>query len=367
MSDQKSAKIKICIVTSSLAKGGAQKSSSTLSIVLDSLGYEVHIVSILDSIDYPYKGTLLNLGVSKKEDDSILGKLKRFHMFFNFIKNNDFDFIIDSRSRPIVFKQFLINKLIYFNQKVIYIVHSFLLSNYLPKNKLVAQILYKSAFKFVAVSEAIKFEMITKYQFDNVVVINNAIIKSPLSSNNKPSLLSQNFILFFGRIEDSVKNLTLLIDSYMRSVLSDKNIKLVLLGEGSDKLKLEDKVKAMDMNKNILFLPYMKNPSQIISKAMFSILTSRFEGFPTMLVESLSLGTPVISVNCQSGPSEIIINTQNGLLVENYNPESIAQAMNRFVIDNDLYEHCKNNAKNSVEKYNIAHISSHWRNIIESV
>ena len=63
MSDQKSAKIKICIVTSSLAKGGAQKSSSTLSIVLDSLGYEVHIVSILDSIDYPYKGTLLNLGV----------------------------------------------------------------------------------------------------------------------------------------------------------------------------------------------------------------------------------------------------------------------------------------------------------------
>ena len=163
MSDQKSAKIKICIVTSSLAKGGAQKSSSTLSIVLDSLGYEVHIVSILDSIDYPYKGTLLNLGVSKKEDDSILGKLKRFHMFFNFIKNNDFDFIIDSRSRPIVFKQFLINKLIYFNQKVIYIVHSFLLSNYLPKNKLVAQSLYKSAFKFVAVSEAIKFEMITKY------------------------------------------------------------------------------------------------------------------------------------------------------------------------------------------------------------
>ena len=81
MSDQKSAKIKICIVTSSLAKGGAQKSSSTLSIVLDSLGYEIYIVSILDYIDYPYKGSLLNLGALKKEDDSFFGKLKFFSKF----------------------------------------------------------------------------------------------------------------------------------------------------------------------------------------------------------------------------------------------------------------------------------------------
>jgi glycosyltransferase involved in cell wall biosynthesis len=250
---------------------------------------------------------------------------------------------------------------------VIYIVHSFLLSNYLPKNKLVAQSLYKSAFKFVAVSEAIKFEMITKYQFDNVVVINNAIIKSHSNSNTEPAIPSENFILFFGRIEDSVKNLTLLIDSYQRSILSDNNIKLVILGEGSDKLKLEEKVKAMGMSENILFLPYISNPSQVISKAMFSILTSKYEGFPTMLVESLSLGVPVISVNCQSGPSEIITDAQNGLLVENYNPELIAQAMNRFITQNDLYEHCKNNAKNSVEKYNLKYISTHWKNVIEGI
>ena len=366
MSDQKSAKIKICIVTSSLGKGGAQKSSSTLSIVLDSLGYEIYIVSILDYIDYPYKGSLLNLGALKKEDDSFFGKLKRFYIFFNFIKTHDFDFIIDSRSRPTTFKQFLINKLIYHNQKVIYIVHSFLISNYLPKNKFIARSLYKSASKFIAVSEAIKSEIITKYQFDNVVVINNAFIKNQSISNSKPTLPLVNFILYFGRIEDSVKNLTLLIDSYQRSILSDKNIKLVLLGEGSDKLKLEKKVEAMDMNKNILFLPYINNPNQVISKAMFSVLTSRYEGFPSMLVESLSLGVPVISVNCQSGPSEIITDAQNGLLVENHNSELIAQAMNRFINDNELYEYCKNNAKNSVEKFNLEHVSTNWKNVIKS-
>jgi glycosyltransferase involved in cell wall biosynthesis len=123
----------------------------------------------------------------------------------------------------------------------------------------------------------------------------------------------------------------------------------------------------MGMSENILFLPYISNPSQVISKAMFSILTSKYEGFPTMLVESLSLGVPVISVNCQSGPSEIITDAQNGLLVENYNPELIAQAMNRFITQNDLYEHCKNNAKNSVEKYNLKYISTHWKNVIEGI
>ena len=92
MNNTKKAKIKICIVTSSLGKGGGQKSSAVLSILLDSLGYDVHIVSILDTIDYAYKGTLLNLGILKKENDSVFGKIKRFYVFFLFYKNTEFRF-----------------------------------------------------------------------------------------------------------------------------------------------------------------------------------------------------------------------------------------------------------------------------------
>ena len=71
-------KKKICIVTSSLGKGGAEKSSAVLSILLDNLGYEVHIISVLNLIDYDYKGTLLNLGALKSKDDSFFSKLNRF-------------------------------------------------------------------------------------------------------------------------------------------------------------------------------------------------------------------------------------------------------------------------------------------------
>ena len=78
MSPSNTAKKKICIVTSSLGKGGAEKSSAVLSTLLHNLGYEVHIISVLNTIDYNYKGTLLNLGALKDKDASFFGKIKRF-------------------------------------------------------------------------------------------------------------------------------------------------------------------------------------------------------------------------------------------------------------------------------------------------
>jgi glycosyltransferase involved in cell wall biosynthesis len=56
-----------------------------------------------------------------------------------------------------------------------------------------------------------------------------------------------------------------------------------------------------------------------VQNARFTVLTSHYEGFPMSMVESLALGTPVVTVDCNSGPREIVIDEYNGLLVENYN------------------------------------------------
>ena len=55
-------KIKICIVTISLSKGGAERSTALLSKMLHSSGFEVHLVTLNDTIDYPFAGNLINLG-----------------------------------------------------------------------------------------------------------------------------------------------------------------------------------------------------------------------------------------------------------------------------------------------------------------
>ena len=64
-------KIKICIVTISLSKGGAERSTALLSKMLHSSGFEVHLVTLNDDIDYPYAGNLINLGLNKPKKDSI--------------------------------------------------------------------------------------------------------------------------------------------------------------------------------------------------------------------------------------------------------------------------------------------------------
>ncbi len=359
-------KKKICIVVSCLADGGAEKSSAVLSFLLDNLGYEVHIISVLNLIDYDYKGTLLNLGALKSKDDSFFGKLNRFWIFFNYLRTQNFDFIIDSRSRPNIVKQLIINKILYANEKVIFIIHSFFLNEYIPANKLIAKFMYNNAFKFVTVSKAIKTTLTAKYHFNNVKVIYNSVDQKLVASVTESFLSSDKFMLYFGRIEDEVKNLSLLIESYRLSNLAKYNVKLTILGDGKDKTMLEQKVKFLNLSEQIIFLPYTQNPYSLVSKAMCTLLTSKYEGLPTVLIESLSLGIPVISVDCESGPSEIIKNEYNGLLVENYKPDLFANAMNRFVFDEKLYSLCKNNAKKSVQKFSIKNISSDWEKILEN-
>ena len=358
-------RLKIAIITSSLGGGGAQKSSANLSFVLSKLDYDVHIISILNQIDYEYQGKLLNLGKLKDQNDSIFGKIKRFRLFYNYLKSENFDYIIDSRARPTFFKQLLINKILYAHQKVIYVVHSYRLKNYIPKSRFLAKVLYKNAFQLVAVSQEIKKLIQLKYGFNQVSTIYNCLSKSELVANQDTPKLPQKFILFFGRIDDQVKNISLLIDAYNQSKLAVNNTKLVILGEGPDTTYLKQKTVDLQLQHQIVFLPYCADPSSIIKRALFSVLSSRYEGFGMVLIESLSFGIPVVSVDCKSGPSEVINHKENGLLVDNHNPIALADAFNEFIENKKLYNHCKEQAKQSVEKFSDDIISKSWLNLLK--
>src|SRR5690606_19939090 len=65
----------------------------------------------------------------------------------------------------------------------------------------------------------------------------------------------------------------------------------------------------------VIFLGFVKNPYKYIKNADIFILSSRWEGFGHVIVESMAAGTPVIATNCKSGPSEIILDNQFGKLV----------------------------------------------------
>ncbi len=83
------------------------------------------------------------------------------------------------------------------------------------------------------------------------------------------------------------------------------------------------------------------------------------------VLESLACGTPVVSFNCESGPSEMIKQGENGLLVKNQDFDDLTLKMNTFVQENTLYVRCKTNAVASVDKFEDGHIKAKWLKLLE--
>lgn len=354
--------LKICVVSISLAKGGAERSTAILTKMLTSEGYEVHLVLLNDAIDYEFEGQLYNLGKDKTDFDGLWKRMTRFRKFRNYLKEQNFDIILDTRARRSAVIEWIYLKYAYRNFKFIYIVHNGNIQKYLTKNDWIAKLMIKKAFKIVGVSKYISELINSKYNITKSINIPNSV-DVPKAQSGEAERKGR-YILFLGRFDNHHKNFDLMIESYGLSKLPDAAVQLHLVGDGKDKDIIQQKIDSHGLQEDIKTFPFTKNVYPILKNALFLVLTSHYEGFPMVLIEALSVGTPVISVDCQSGPSEIIQHEQNGLLVENHNPKALADAFNRFLLDKQLYQHCKDNSIQSVSHLNQKTIAKQWSKIL---
>lgn len=357
---------KVCLVTISLAKGGVERSVALLSEMLNDLGHEVHIVTLNDAVDYPYDGRLFNLGKFKTADDNFLKRLLRFRKFRSYLVKNRFDFIIDHRPKNQLKREKFYHRYVYKGFRKIYVVHSSNPQMYLTDTLQNTQSVYQNNFATVAVSKHIEQENLIKKGITNVQTIYNAVdTRKEITATSLPDVLQgKKYLLAYGRIDDQVKDFSFLIEAFLSSEVWKKDFFMVIMGDGNDKEMLIEKVRQMPCSSNILFLPFTPQPFGIVSNSHFVTLTSRFEGFPMVLAESLSLGIPVVSLDVVSGPNEIIKNRENGLLVNERTPRAFGQAIRLMTEDTVLYNHCKNQAKSSVEHLSKKQIAQKWQQLI---
>jgi glycosyltransferase involved in cell wall biosynthesis len=357
-------KKKVAIVSISLGKGGAERFAALLTFMLEYSGFDVHSIVVNDDIDYEHTGTLFNLEKESKGSLSVFRKLKKGKLLRNYLVQNEIDIVIDSRPKNVFLRE-LITKFIYRNSKVYYIVHSFNFKDYFPSSIFWSRILYKDVETLVCVSKAIEEKVRKWYDFKNTLTIYNPFFIAE-EELKKTVLEPQKVILFFGRFEEKVKNFTLMLEAFSQSKIYEKEYHLHLMGSGDDEDFIWQKIKDLNLNDYVKILPFKQNPFNEVREAKFTILTSNYEGFPLSIIESLALGTPVVAVDCYSGPREIIQNEFNGLLVVNHNIKTLALAMNRFVDDAELYHFCKQNAAKSVNHLSLEHISDQWKNLLNT-
>jgi len=95
-----------------------------------------------------------------------------------------------------------------------------------------------------------------------------------------------------------------------------KNLKLILIGYGPQYNSILNFAKELKIDKKLIVLKTIQNPYPYIKKSDLLVLSSKYEGMGNILVEAITLGTPVISSNCNSGPSEILLNGKGGDLFQ---------------------------------------------------
>lgn len=352
---------KVCIISVSLGKGGLERSCANLSQLLYDNGYDVHLVVLNDDVDYEYKGQLFNLGKYKTEDDSLLKRLQRFRKLRTYFRKHKFDYVIDNRIGNQPWRELYYMFYIYgLRQKVVYVQHNSKLELHFPKKSIVSWLLEQYAIVFVGVSKYITATFNYKYNSAKAITIYNYAKEiEPTSLKNTTS----DYILYLGRIDDNHKNIRLLLQAY--SVMASKSsVELLIVGAGPDEKLIMKTIKELSLDRYVKVLSFQSDVYSLLKQAKFLALSSRFEGFPMVIVEALSVGTPVVSVDCISGPSEVIKNECNGLLVPNFNVEALSLAMDRMVSDEELYLTCSNNANESIKHLSASEIVKLWNKIL---
>ena len=357
--DKKSSVLKICLVTATLSDGGAERVAALLSKYFDNQEFEIYHVVFYGKVEYDFAGQLFHLEHLKDKRNSWWSRSKRFFALKKFFDNNHFDYVIDFRTKQHFLQELIINNFVY--PKFIQTIHSYKLKSYVPKNSFLAKLLYKNCQQFITVSKGINDKVNSKYKFVPSQILYNPIDFKFISEKATEKISDDfQYVLSAGSMNKNVKQFDKLIECYSKSVLPSKNIKLIILGEGKLKNKWIKLAESLNLQEMIIFKGNVKNPFRYYKKALFTISTSKYEGMPMVLLESLACETPIISWNYASGPNEIITNKSNGLLVENQNLEKLIEAINLFVSDNNLYLQCKENALPSVKRFSLETIGAEW-------
>ncbi|WP_083938312.1 glycosyltransferase [Algicola sagamiensis] len=178
-----------------------------------------------------------------------------------------------------------------------------------------------------------------------------------LAQEDSPFNLEKPYITFVGRFEEP-KRVDILIEAFQHVT---SNVDLVLVGEGSWQERLEKQIASENLTDRIHIIPFCDNPYPIMNQAELFVLTSVTEGLPTVLIESLICHTPIVSVDCPTGPREIMKNYFDNNLVESHNPLQIARQ-----IDHALTTKSDINFKESYQRFSADCIAKAYIDFIEN-
>ena len=179
----------------------------------------------------------------------------------------------------------------------------------------------------------------------NTYTIPNPLRKLPVVRAHRRSL-----ILAVGRLYHQ-KGFDILLRAFAKIRHDVNDWKVMIVGVGPEYDHLMGLIRELDIADRVSIVEPVKNIESLMSSAGLVVQPSRFEGFPNVVLEAMGMGAPVISADCPSGPSEIIEEGVNGLLVPVDDVTALSLAMVECISNPQLRERLGNNAVKVRERF----------------
>jgi len=221
----------------------------------------------------------------------------------------------------------------------------------------------KSADAVIALTENMKKEMENICKKNVFVVPNGINLKEFENLSKIQNIKKEHRILFVGSLV-SIKGIRYLIESMKMIRNKYSNAQLVIVGDGTDKYKLEKLVIELDLCNCVSFVGKVPNHkiAQYMIESDIFVLPSLSEGFGIVLLEAMASGLPIVASNVGGIPS-LIQNGVNGFLVDPKNPEKIAEKVLFLFNNEDIMIKISKNNKKIVENYDWGKIIMQLENI----
>ena len=141
--------------------------------------------------------------------------------------------------------------------------------------------------------------------------------------------------------------------------------KLNIVGDGEDKANLMKSIDVFNLGNSVTLFPFSYNINEFYLEASLYCMSSRFEGLPMVLIESQSFGLPIVSFNCDTGPSEILDHNKSGFLCKPEDVSDLALKLKALMsLSEQEYNGMVSYAKKSVSKFALDKIADKWEEIV---
>ena len=217
----------------------------------------------------------------------------------------------------------------------------------------------KCAHKVVTLTSGDKENYETFFHAKNVEFIPNPVTLNPKGRAN----LDEKNVLAIGRFTEQ-KGFDLLLPIWKKVSLEVHGWKLRIIGDGELKRNILRLAEDLELGDTVEFIEPTKEISKYYLSSSIYVMTSRFEGLPLVLLEAKAFGLPVVSYDCDTGPRDIVIHKQDGVLVPFLNSQEFETALLDLMRNPDLRNRYGSSALQDISRFNIHSIIESWIQIL---